>query len=183
MIYILGPAISLILAGILIFFFRRYKVFFKRTSTLYLLAFLLFVFGSALILNSADTYSQYRTMQHWVTAKAEIIDTHVTGERAKMPEITYQYVVDGNVYSGKSNLTAPAFGNKRFRDQTARNILKEYKKGQKIDIHYNPQNIAESKVIVNMPWNMYMKYSLGILFLTLALSITGNFLTGNKNRE
>lgn len=183
MIYILAPAIAITLAAILLFLFSRYKVHIKKSSYLYLLNFLLFIAGIGLIYTAASTYSQYRTMQHWITVKAEIIDAHVTGERAKMPEITYQYKIEGKIFTGKSNLTAPAFGNKRFRDQTARNILKEYKKGQEIEIHYNPENFAQSKVIVNIPWNMYMKYSLGILFLTLALSMTGNFLIRNKSLE
>lgn len=183
MSYLIAFGITFLLSFIIILLFKARHFYLKSVLWLKFLVLILFISGFWLIIMSANTYNTFHNMQNWREAKALILDTKVTGERAKRPEISYQYSVNGKTYQGKSNLQTPGFGAKKSRAQTARNILKDYKKGSTIIVHYDPNDIAISKVIVKTPWNVYMQYSLGILFLTITFSLTGNFLIGKQKQE
>ena len=177
---ILALAISLLLSIIIITLLRLRKLKLHINKFIGIGLFISIISGFYLINHSSDVYNQYNQFAHWQTVQGVIKDTQVTGERAKLPEITYEYKVDEKTFLGKSNLSAPGFGNKRFRDQTAQNILKDYKSGEKITVHINPDDHSKSVIIVKTPWNIFMQFGLGIILLTIAFSLSANFLMKSK---
>jgi len=87
---------------------------------------------------------------NWPTVEADILETGVEEDRARsamgkaniafVPTISYQYVVAGKKYDG-DHITIARAGYD-FLDAT--NIRDQFAAGQKVPVHYNPSNPAES---------------------------------------
>jgi len=142
-----------------------------------ILIILLSCLGLILIITESSHISTGLSRQSWPITKAKITDTHIIGERAYSPEITYQYSVNGKNYTLKTDLQTPGFGRKKSRQQTSRIIIAQYPVGTEINIHYNPEHPEISFVRTGPYWNNYLILSLGYLLLWSGLVlIFGIFL-------
>ncbi|MEJ2545287.1 MAG: DUF3592 domain-containing protein [Calditrichaceae bacterium] len=124
-----------------------------------------------LILNQDKTRDHYKQLDTWPHTEATIIEEKVAGNRAVLPEVTYEYTVADSIYHGKSNLGVPAFGGRNKRTLTARIALKDLPVGSKLIVAYNPENPVISTTQINPPWNHYMKLGFGGLLYIFALLV------------
>ncbi len=120
------------------------------------------------LLSQYFLYLDYQQKKAWPIIEARVIDAKIVGKRAILPLITYQYQVNGQLFTGKTDLQAPPFGLRNKRDITARAIIKEHPIGSKLLIAYNPQKPEESTAGLHLPWNFYMKISFAFTLLILS---------------
>ncbi|NOG43900.1 MAG: DUF3592 domain-containing protein [Calditrichaeota bacterium] len=133
-----------------------------------------------MIHNSTEDFKRYNEMTKWSTINGVILDGKVVGERAKRPELAYNYHVDGVTYTGYSDLATPSFGGKNYRDQSSRAVVSKYEKGDSIHVFYNPQNPEQSVLKILPKWSSYLQYGLGIIFLVLAFTLLFSGLLERK---
>ena len=133
-----------------------------------------------LIEKSAKTY--YDKISDWPRTEAEIIAKQITGERAVLPEVIYQYSVDGKTYKGRSDLGVPGFGGRNKRTLTAQTALKNEHIGARLLIAYNPDHPSVSTTQFHPPWNYYGKIGFGAFIYAGALMIILFRLSGKRNK-
>ena len=131
----------------------------------------IFIISVYLILHQDKIRDYYKQIDTWPHTEAVIISEKVAGNRAVLPEVTYEYSVADSIYYGKSNLGIPAFGGRNKRTLTARIALKDLPIGSKLLVAYNPENPEISTTQINPPWNHYMKLGFGGLLYIFALLI------------
>ena len=124
-------------------------------------AIVIFAISVYIILSQDKVYNYYRQMYTWPHTHASIIEEKVAGNRAVLPEVTYEYSVGDSIYHGKSNLGIPAFGGRNKRTITAQIALKDLPVGSKLIVAYNPTDPAISTTQLHPPWNYYMKLGFG----------------------
>ncbi len=133
------------------------------------------------LMSAYASFTDYQSKKDWPLIKATVVHTAIVGKRAVLPEITYQYQVNGRVFTGKSDLQTPPFGHRNKRTLTAQAIVKEHPVGSTLLVAYNPQNPAQSTTGFRLPWNFYMKLSFAIsLFLVAAYLLSRFFKKQNK---
>ena len=118
-----------------------------------------------------DTQNRFTKINKWPRLKAQIISKEISGDRAVLSEVTYQYVVNGYIHIGKSNLGIPAFGERSKRTLTAQVALKDLPIGSPLIIAYNPANPKISTTQFHPPWNHYGKIGFGSFLYACALMI------------
>ena len=139
------------------------------------------VISILLILNEEKTRQRFTIISDWPRIEADIIRKKVSGKRAVLPEVIYQYVVDGEIYQGKSNLSVPAFGGRNKRTLTAQTALNDKPIGSRLLVAYNPENAAISTTQFHPPWNCYIKLGLGGFLYIISLLILLFKIPHHKN--
>ncbi len=141
------------------------------------------ILGGFLVLNEQNRFNDYQELRKWEKTQATIIETRITGSRAVMPEATYLYQVNGNNYTGTSNLGVPPFGGRNKRTLTAQTVLEKYPEGKKITIKYNPKNPNQSLAEYKPPWNLFMKMGFGLTLFIASLFIILAGITGKMSQS
>ena len=118
---------------------------------------------------SANDISDSLERQSWPAQMARVVKTNIIGERAYSPQLSCEYMVEGNAYTLTTDLKTPGFGRKKTRRQTSEIILDGYPVGSKVRIRYNPDNPKEAYIRTGPYWSDYMKISLGVLLSVLGL--------------
>ena len=134
-------------------------------------AIVIFLIAIILVSIEIDTQNQFAEINKWPRLEAQIIAKEISGNRAVLPEVTYQYVVGGYIYIGKSNLGIPAFGGRNKRTLTAQVALKDLPLGSSLIIAYNPANPKISTTQLHPPWNHYGKIGFGAFLYAFALMV------------
>ena len=176
--YLLIALFIIPLLGLTAFLAFKKYIFVQFGLKTNIILILLLVMGISLLVMSLLTIKQNDQMSTWPSTIGTIVNTKITGERARMPQIEYHYSLNNKSYSGFSDLKTPAFGNRKFRDQTARNVLKNYKIGDTLSVSFNPLIPQESTLTIGVEWRTYIAFTLAILFCSTFLFLT---LTGLKN--
>ncbi|MGD9489893.1 MAG: DUF3592 domain-containing protein [Calditrichaceae bacterium] len=145
---------------------------------------LLFLFCGVLLLNLEDhEYNKIQQYRLWNIVNGKILETKITGERAIRPQVTYSYLIDGVVHVDSTNLDTPGFGGRNNRRQTATNILKNYPVGSMIPVHVSPLHPEESKININVPWNVFGIMGFGGFLYILGLSGALAFFVSKFSRN
>jgi hypothetical protein len=110
-------------------------------------------------------YADYGSASHWPTTTAVITRSTVEGERAFRPLLEYEYTVADTTYCDTSDLNMPGFGGRTNRYSAAENMAAEYPVGQQVDIYYNPGNPKESKLVISVPFGIYMQLAVAACLL------------------
>lgn len=125
--------------------------------------------------------SKSNSYSDWKTAEGIVINSQVVGERALHPEIEYNYEVDGVVFEGKTNLSAPGFGTKANRRDQATKLVAQYSPGMTITIYFNPANPGESVLRPYPIWSAYTRTGSGFLiFAVIGLMLGYKIVRGNN---
>ena len=119
--------------------------------------------GVVLVMWSANSLDQSLGRTSRPVVRAYIVKAEIAGDRNYQPEITYRYTVDGEQYTGTSDLQAPGFGGKRKRWDTANGLLEDYQPGDSIYVFYNPVRPSESAFTYLPTWDVYVKFATGVL--------------------
>lgn len=143
----------------------------RISNTWTAVAVILVLTGIYLTLSQENTLSYFMTVRNWPGVEAKITENRITGNRALMPEIIFEYVIDSVRYEGRSDLNIPGFGNRSRRDQTARIILNTYPPGTILTIHYDPSHPSVSLLRTSPPWNLYGKMGFGLFLFGSGLVI------------
>jgi len=168
-IYIIGGFIFVSFIVLLIFIYKKYK---SRFSWLmFLLA--LFLLISAVFLGLEASVKIHTGWQHhnWPVVNGTVTGGYISGIRAFQPEISYQYEILGKVYTGQTDLNTPGFGNRRYRRDTAEQILADYPAGSMVRIHYDPVHPEISLIRPGPFYSDYMQLSLGTVCFILGIFI------------
>jgi hypothetical protein len=182
MIFLLGCISSVIISLFLFALFRRHNLF-KTQKSFFLSFFVSVLIGATTLLYfSAHKFDYYSQLKKWPVTSGIVVATKIVGDRAVMPQLYYQYSISGKQFTDSSDLATPAFGNKKFRDQTARNVLKDFNQGDTIRVYYNPENMAESVLKINPSWSSYMRYGLAIILQTISIFLLLSGIFSNKTR-
>jgi len=169
-----------VLSITLIFLVIKFKVFIRFNFLAIVIN--VFLFSSALfmIYNSTEDFSRYQEMKKWTEVSGIVVDGNVVGERAKRPELTYNYQIGEVVYTGLSDLATPSFGGKNYRDQSSRAVVSKFEKGDSILVYYNPADYKQSVLKILPKWSSYLQYGLGVIFLSLAFGFLFSGLLERK---
>jgi hypothetical protein len=169
MVFTIALLIVVILAVISLILTRRK---FKQINTpkwVVPLTVCFLIFGTILMLNSANDINESINRKSWPTLMAKVIDTDIIGDRAYSPQLSCQYTVEDKVYTLITDLKTPGFGRKKTRRQTSEIILDDYPVGSTVRIRYNPENPSEAFIRTGPYWSDYLKISLGVLLAVLGI--------------
>lgn len=170
-------------SGILALLLRILGISWKINKTLVIVAVIFLIVGIIITFAQERQYAYYESLKEWPRTVATIMETGMTGERAILPEIRYEYQVNGRRYEGRSDLNIPGFGTRKRRQQTARIIIAEYPPGKKITIAYNPDNPQISRLRISPPWNLYGKLGFGTFLFGTGLFVLILKLTPGRKKS
>ena len=104
-----------ILATVITAVFIRKRIVRKASISVVLIALLTAAAGVGMIYNFESQIELALARRYWPTTEGTVIKREIAGIRAYHPEITCQYVVNGQAYSLTTSLGTPGFGNRRSR--------------------------------------------------------------------
>jgi len=178
-----------LLAGMLVFsvllalFLRFAGIKWRIHRTVFIISIIISFLGILLAIFQEDELAYYNEIKGWPTTTATVVETGMTGERAILPEIRYTYRVNDSLYTERTDLNIPGFGNRKRRQQTARIIIADYPPGKELIIHYNPENPANSKLRISPPWNLFGKLGFGTFLFGTGIFIIVFYFVPVKKRE
>lgn len=141
------------------------------------------VLGAALLLGFVETarLRYYASIRHWPVVTGRVTASEIVGKRAFVPKVTYRYEVNGVSYTGVSDLSAPGFGTKNVRQNTAEKLLTDYPADAPVVLHYEPGNPSNSHLKISAPWHVYARLSFA-LFLSLICTVPATIFASEKLR-
>ncbi len=140
----------------------------RVTSLLRWISIVVFIGMAILGYSEIRRLERYLPIEHWPGVPGKVLAAEVVGKLAYEPKITYQYDVNGQIYSGSTDMGVPGFGNKSARMDVAQKIVAANPPGKRVTVHYNPDNVADSRLRISPPWNVFMQISAAIFFSLLS---------------
>jgi hypothetical protein len=156
-----------VIAGFI--FWRRRTV--THRGLLNSLTIALLIISVYLVISRADDVEGQWAYRSWPTAEGVIVSSTIAGKMAFHPLITYEYHFEGIRYTGQTDLSAPAFGNKRKRYEVAAVDTSEYPPGRRVTIHYNPTDPSQSELSVGPTYGPLLQLSFGVTLYMAAIFI------------
>ncbi len=161
-----------------------------RKGIRYSLYLLCAVGGAVLAAIEIETVLQGREIRNWPTAEGVVTESGIVGDRAIRPRVVYEYQVDSAVYRSESDLRVPMFGGRRKKYDVATKLVAKYPVGSPVTVYYQPDSVARSTIVPEVPWDVYGKLGLGVLLCLIgmagliqpALAIRGAPYAGAKYR-
>ena len=150
-------------------FWRRRTV--TRRALLNSLTIALLIISVYLVISRVDDVEGQWTYRRWPTAEGAIVSSTIAGKMAFHPLITYEYQVEGKEYTGQTDLSAPAFGNKRKRYEVAAVDTSEYPPGRRVTIHYNPAEPSQAELLAGPTYGPLLQLSFGVTLYMAAIFI------------
>ncbi len=154
---------------LIVLILRLLKKPLRIPGPLFIISFLLLVIGFILAIMQEPGVQYYESLKSWKRVTATVVASRVVGDRAVLPEVAYQYEIDGKRYRNKTNLDIPGFGNQKRRDQTARIIISDYPAGKEIAIITNPADPSDSRIRTSPPWNLYGRMGFGVFIFGVGM--------------
>jgi len=125
----------------------------------------------AIIYGYVET-SNAKASNSWPVVQGKILSSEVGSYLSRsamryIPKISYEFEVDGEVFTGKKVMFADVESSSKGSPQR---LVSKYPQGSSADVYYKPENPAVS---VLLPGNKGLRTSAGYLFggLLLAMSI------------
>lgn len=126
--------------------------------------------GLALVAYGSTHIQRGFERRDWPQVEGRIIDSRVEGTRAYHPNVIYEYEIDSVVYRDSTDLLQPGFGGRARRRDVAVKTAAEFVPGQEVLVRYNPNQPAESVIIVRISFTYYGMLGFGMV-LALALGL------------
>ncbi len=125
--------------------------------------------GVLLVVWSGDELATAVTKQAWPVVTGQITHADVVDGPDYRPEYEYYYQVNGNEFTGRSILHAPAFGGKIKQYDVSVSLNEERLLDSNLAVHFNPVNPSESTITPDPSWSIYVRLAAGILLFMLGL--------------
>lgn len=141
----------------------------KFTMKSVLLFLFLFLSGSIIIVYSSSELIEANKRKTWDTAVARVLESSVVETGSIRPLVKYTYKIESKTFVDSSYLHAPGFGNRARQYDVAMKLSRKYPKGRLISVYYNPQDNAESVIILTPLWDTYVRIGAGGVLLIISL--------------
>ncbi|UCE25362.1 MAG: DUF3592 domain-containing protein [Candidatus Zixiibacteriota bacterium] len=141
-----------------------------RKAIIYSLYFLCAAGGAVLAAIEIETVLRGREMRTWPTVPGVVTESEVVGDRAIRPRVVYDYTVDGTIYRSESDLRVPMFGGRRKKYDVATKLVAKYPVGSQVTVYYQPDSVARSTIVPEVPWDVYGKLGLGVLLCLIGMT-------------
>jgi hypothetical protein len=154
-----------------------------------ILGLMLFVLGAFNMIGVVGEFIQFYKISKWRITKGHILSSKV--ERSKMgtieteygsasgfyvPEISYQYEVQNQIYTSESILPNQVFSPDYNLDQ-ATSIVDSYPVDALVDIYYNPKNPSHAALEKKDFNKKKIFFGLGLLIVGIIVFWVGGFNT------
>ncbi len=133
------------------------------------LAMIAAIVGPILVTNASREIITARAVKQWPTVEGIITKSEIVGDRAIRPLIFYEYRVGDVRYSDSSSLGVPPFGNRRVRLGESETLTAEYKAGDSVKVHYDPNSPGHSTLYAREDWASYLRLTLGAILFGVGL--------------
>lgn len=117
--------------------------------------------GALLAAYQANSLTEFWQRRSWNKTEGTVLTARVVGDRASLPEVVYRFVVNDTVHVDTTDLEAPAFGGKKKKYDTAKQIIASYAPGSSVTVHYNPSDPLQSVLSAGVPWYVYARLAFG----------------------
>jgi len=125
--------------------------------------------GGFLTIYSFGKLSKAWHRKDWLTASGKVIKSETLLGGTIRPRVIYAFEAGGQAWVDTTDLQVPAFGNKGKQYEVAIDLVKEYPVGKVVQVHYDPNDMANSVLLVNPTWDIYGKIGLGMVLFIGAL--------------
>ncbi len=133
---------------------------------IFIIAVILILVGGSLFYAYCPALEKAFSKRSWPITTGQIDSSQVVGDRAFRPLLHYHYYINGEKYSGMTDLHVPGFGGRMNRLDAAEKLVKLYHPGKEITIHHNPENPEISLIRTGPSYTDYLATGTGaILFL------------------
>ncbi len=125
---------------------------------------------------------EYIGFRSWPTVEGVVVASEISQTPDHMPQITYEYEVEGLHYRRTTNLETPMFGGKNQRYGTALEVTEKYPVGRRVLVHYQPDDPSVSRISLAIRFDLFVKLALGTMLLfTGVLVLTANGVAQLRN--
>ncbi|MBF0235667.1 MAG: DUF3592 domain-containing protein [Desulfamplus sp.] len=134
-----------------------------------------FLLGMAFIYAGSKEIWLFCSSQNWSHTTGIISSSYVEtsqsnrGTISHTPSISYQYEVEGSIYSNEQIYFGGSFGQRSFADVEP--LVLQFPEGKQVTVYYNPNDPKES--VLNRDyfdyWSCFIMLLLGGLFITLPI--------------
>jgi len=140
----------------------------NRPTWLMIILGVLFVGGGFLTIIASKDLAKDSSRKKWPVAKGRVVKSEAIVSGIIRPLVIYAYQVDNRAYVDTTDLQVPGFGNKSKQFEVAHTMVLEYPVGKEVQVHYNPDDITNSVLIVTPRWNTYGQIGLGLVIFTVS---------------
>ncbi len=131
-----------------------------------LLLIIILISGGFLTIHSSKNLAIALQRKNWPTVMGRVVIAEATSGGIIKPMVIYSYATDGRAYIDTSDLQVPGFGNRSKQHDVAQKLAAEYPIGRELLVHYDPEDFANSVLIVTPRWNIYVQIGLGLVLFT-----------------
>lgn len=118
--------------------------------------------GGWLTISQSIHLKSYEQYKEWGIIQGKVTTAKVSDNAsAYRPLISYVYLVDGERYTGSSDMDVPGFGDKARMYNVADETVKQYAPGSIVPVYYNPTNPSESRLRVTPTWDVFAQIGFG----------------------
>lgn len=128
----------------------------------------LFLAGGVLTIVASKNLAKDSSRKNWPVANGRVVKSEAVVSGLIRPMVIYAYQVDQSAYVDTTDLQVPGFGNKAKQFEVAHTMVLEYPVGKEVQVHYNPDDITNSVLIVTPRWNTYGQIGLGLVIFTVS---------------
>lgn len=125
--------------------------------------------GVWLVLAQSHQLKEWGALAKWPLVEGAVVSSRVAGERARHPEIIYEYSVAGSTYRDTTSFDTPSFGGKSVKEDESEAIVARFPAGARVSVHYDPQAPSRSLLRISADWSHYGKIGLGGVLLGIGL--------------
>ena len=151
--------------------FKKNNIVFSNKPLVLSVKLIILLAGMILTYINLIELNHYHDKKNWNKIQGEVISFEIVGIKTREPEISYSFIVNDSVYTGKTNLHTPLFGSRKYQEQTARTISRNYKVGDSVIVYYNPENPKESALKISPVWSTYMRLTFGVFIISIMLAL------------
>lgn len=126
----------------------------------------LFIFGIVITLAGIKLIYNARENLYWPKTEGVITQSFMNWDRNRhhYADITYEFIVNGEKIRGFQ------ISSKDF-NKSSEELLREYPKGKKVTVYYDPDDPVNSYLEPGYSWQSYMGLVIGIIFLVAAVCV------------
>lgn len=127
--------------------------------------------GAWVTLAQGPIISQEIEVSNWPQTGGLVISSATTGERNATASITYEYTLDDITHTANVDMDISGFGSRKYRGQTARNVIADYPAGTEVTVHYEPENPANSTLRPGLRWAPLTRLAFGAMLFGIGVAL------------
>lgn len=129
------------------------------------------VLGAWMIHYYMAAIGEYISYRSWPTVEGVVVASEIRQTPDHLPQITYEYEVDGMHYRQTTNLETPMFGSRNQRYSTALEITDKYPVGRRVLVHYRADEPNISRISLAIRFDFFVKLALGAILLFVGIMV------------